>query len=69
MIEDGNLRYQGRRWVPDVESTKTRMLQEAHDAILTSQPERGAMYAILARQVYPPAISEDIQENRKIGMS
>lgn len=53
----------------DVEPPKTRMLQEAHDTILTSQPERGAMYAILARQVYPPVISEDIEENRKRGMS
>lgn len=61
-VEPNNhLRYRGRRWVPNIESLRTRILQEAHDTILTGHPGRGAMYAILAREVYWPAISEDVR--------
>ena len=53
--------YRGRRWVPDIESLRTRLLQETHDTVLTGHPGRSAMYAILARRVYWPGISEDVR--------
>lgn len=61
-IESNNrLCYRGRRWVPDVESLRTRLLQETHDTVLTGHPGRSVMYAILARRVYWPGISEDVR--------
>ena len=53
--------YRGRRWVPNIESLRTRLLQETHDTVLTGHPGRSAMYAILAQRVYWPGISEDVR--------
>ncbi|THC87386.1 hypothetical protein EYZ11_013167 [Aspergillus tanneri] len=58
---EGYLLYRDRRWVPDIESLRTRIMQETHDSVITGHPGRNTMYAILARQFYWPNIAADVR--------
>lgn len=53
------LLFRGRRWVPKSEPLRTRLLQEAHDSLLTGHPGHNMLYALLSRRVYWPGMSED----------
>lgn len=57
----GHLLFRDRRWVPNIESLRTRIMQETHDSTLTGHPGHNTMYAVLARQFYWPSISSDVR--------
>lgn len=59
--EQDRLLYRNRRWVPNNEPLRTRLMQEAHDSPLTGHPGKNTMYAILARRVYWPNMTSDVQ--------
>ena len=58
---DGNLLFRSRRWVPNSESLRTRMIQETHDSTLTGHPGRELTYATMARRWFWPGMSSDIR--------
>ena len=47
-VRDNELLFQGRRWVPDLESLCTKVIQETYDLIMTRHPGREATAATLA---------------------
>lgn len=57
----GELLFRGRKWVPDSEPLRTRILQEVHDSVLTGHPGREVMSGILARQFFWPQVSADVR--------
>ena len=57
----GELLFRDRRWVPDSEPLRTRILQEIHDSALTGHPGRESMYALLARQFFWPNCADDVR--------
>ncbi|QSS72061.1 hypothetical protein I7I50_03115 [Histoplasma capsulatum G186AR] len=61
-IDDDNcLRFRDRRWVPDSEPLRTRIMQEIHDSPMTGHPGREIMYSIIAREFYWPDMSKDVR--------
>lgn len=48
---DGNLRYQGRLCVPDVDGMWERILIEAHESRYTVHPRSNKMYHVL-KEIY-----------------
>ncbi|OJD23741.1 hypothetical protein ACJ73_04902 [Blastomyces percursus] len=59
-IEKNHLCFRGRKWVPDSEVLRTRILQEIHDSIMTGHPGREPMYRILARDYFWPNCAQDV---------
>jgi transposase InsO family protein len=59
--EQGRLLYRERRWVPNSEPLRTRLMQETHDSVLCGHPGHNMTYAILARNVYWPGMAHDIR--------
>ena len=56
-----HLRYRDRRWVPENEPLRSRLMQDVHDSYLTGHPGKNTKYAILARSVYWPCMAKDVQ--------
>jgi transposase InsO family protein len=59
--DDGHLRFRDRRWVPESEPLRTRLMQETHDSIMIGHPGRDMTYAVLARQFFWPQMSTDVR--------
>jgi len=59
--DQDRLRFRGRRWVPDDEPLRTRLIQGAHDSILSGHPGRDMTYAILSRTLYWPGLSDAVR--------
>lgn len=57
----GRLLFRGRRWVPESEVLRTRIMQGMHDSTLTGHPGRAQLYALVAREFYWPNMSNDIK--------
>jgi hypothetical protein len=60
--DQDSLLFRGRRWVPNSEELRTRMIQETHDSIMTGHPGHNALYAILARQFFWPQMASDVRQ-------
>lgn len=60
-IENDEVLFKGRRWVPNHEPLRTRLIQDTHDSPLTGHPGKEATYAILARSCFWPNMSSDIR--------
>jgi transposase InsO family protein len=61
-IDDrGQLLYRGRRWVPDNENLRTRIISETHDSLLTGHPGREITYRMVARDFFWPGMSDSIR--------
>lgn len=60
-LHNGNLLFRGRRWVPNSEPLRTRIIQETHDSLMTGHPGHNTLYAILARQFFWPRMSSDVR--------
>lgn len=58
---DGALLFRGRKWVPEYEPLRTRLMQDVHDSVLTGHPGREATQAILSRSFFWPGISSDVR--------
>lgn len=59
--EHGEILFKGRRWVPNFEPLKSRLIQDTHDSPLTGHPGKEATYAIMARSWFWPNMSGDIR--------
>jgi hypothetical protein len=57
----GELLYRGRRWVPDNEILRTRIISEIHDSLLTGHPGREITYRMVARDFFWPGMSDNIR--------
>lgn len=60
-VRDNELFFRGRRWVPDSEPLRTKVIQETHDSIMTGHPGREATATILSRQFFWPNMYRDIR--------
>lgn len=58
---DGRILFRKRRWVPNNEPLRTRLMQEAHDSPLSGHPGSTALYSLLARQLFWPNMSADVK--------
>ena len=59
--EEGVLRYRGRRWVPESEPLRTKLMQSLHDSALTGHPGKEGLAAILRREYHWPYMTQDIR--------
>ncbi|OJD20433.1 hypothetical protein ACJ73_08233 [Blastomyces percursus] len=53
--------FRGRRWVPQSETLRTRIMQETQDSRMTGHPGREQLYRIISREYYWPEISDNIR--------
>lgn len=58
---DDRVLFRKRRWVPDSEPLRTRLIQEAHDSPMSGHPGHNALYSLLARQLFWPNMSADVK--------
>jgi hypothetical protein len=56
-----NIRYRGRRWVPDPEELRTKIIQRVHDSIMCGHPGRDNTGEILSRQFFWPNMSQQVR--------
>jgi hypothetical protein len=59
---EGELLFRGRRWVPDSEELRTRLIQETHDSMLGGHPGREGTIALMVRQFHWPKMMSDIRK-------
>ena len=57
--DDGDVCFRDRKWVPDNEPLRTKIIQEVHDSLLSGHPGREGTYRVLSRQFYWPGMSDD----------
>ncbi len=55
------LLYRKRRWVPNSEALRTRLIQEIHDSTITAHPGRDATVALVAKTLFWPDMLNDIR--------
>jgi hypothetical protein len=60
-LDNQKLLYRNRRWVPQSEPLRTRIIQETHDSAMSCHPGRSAMVNMVARQFFWPGFVEDIR--------
>lgn len=61
-VENNQLYYRDRIWLPSYEPLLTGVIQEIHDSVLSGHPGREATIAILSRQFYWPGFAQDIRQ-------
>jgi hypothetical protein len=60
-LEDGKVLFRGRRWVPDSEPLRTKIIQQAHDSVMSGHPGRVVTAQILSRQFFWPKMLEEVR--------
>ena len=55
------INYRNRTWVPEYEPLRTRLIQQAHDSILTGHPGRNKTYILVSHKYYWLNMSSDIK--------
>ena len=60
-IQENQLFFRGRRWVPESEPLRTRLIQETHDSALAGHPGREGIAALIMRQFFWPNMLQDIR--------
>ena len=60
-VENGILCFRGRKWVPENEELRTKIMQTAHDSPLTGHPGRKGTLAILMRDFFWPNMGTDVR--------
>ena len=58
---EGELEFRGRRWVPDSEPLRTKIIQETHDSMIGGHPGREVTAALLSRQFFWPHMLADVR--------
>lgn len=56
-----DLYFRGRRWVPESEPLRTKLIQQVHDSLMAGHPGREVMSALLARLYFWPHMMKDIR--------
>ena len=59
--EQGHLLHRNRRWVPDYEPLRTRIIQRCHDSLLSGHPGHNGTSAIVGRMFFWPHMSQDVR--------
>lgn len=59
--DQGELLFRGRRWVPNHEPLRTKLIQALHDSTLTAHPGRNGTVALVARQFFWPNFVSDVR--------
>lgn len=59
--DEGELRFRGRRWVPNHEPLRTRIIQQTHDSVVNGHPGREGTSAIISRDFFWPNMLQDIR--------
>jgi hypothetical protein len=57
----GQLLYQGRKWVPNSENLRTRIISEVHDSLSAGHPGREITYKMIARDFFWPGMLDSIR--------
>jgi hypothetical protein len=60
-LEEGELMFRGRKWVPDYESLRTKLIQDTYDSIMRGHPGHEATSAIMMQQFFWPNMLQDIR--------
>jgi len=58
---EGKMEFRGRRWVPDDEPLRTKLIQETHDSMIGGHPGRETTSALMMRQFFWPNMLTDIR--------
>jgi hypothetical protein len=61
LTTDGSLLFRGRRWVPNHEPLKTRLIQETHDSVLSGHPGKNGTIGIMRRHFFWPNMQTDVR--------
>lgn len=61
LSNEGYLLFRRRRWVPNSNNLRTRLIQTTHDSALHGHPGREVTYALVARQFFWPGMAKDIR--------
>jgi hypothetical protein len=61
LSQEGELLFRGRRWVPESEELRTRLIQEMHDSTLGGHPGREGTIALMVRQFHWPKMMSYIR--------
>ena len=59
--DQGELLYRGRRWVPNDENLRTRIISEVHGSLSAGHPGREITYKIVARDFFWPGMTDSIR--------
>lgn len=57
----GELLYRDRRWVPNSEELRTRIIETIHNSLLTGHPGREITYKMVARDFFWPGMADHIR--------
>jgi len=60
-LEGETLYYRNRKWVPDSEPLRTRIIEQSHSSLATGHPGRQITYQIVARDFFWPGMSDAIR--------
>jgi hypothetical protein len=55
-VDEGQLLFRGRRWVPDDEPLQTKLVQTAHDGMLTGHPGKEGTLCLMRRRYFWPGM-------------
>ena len=58
--QDLRLLYRDRRWVPQSEPLRTKLIDNAHSPVVAGHPGRQVTYRAIARDYFWPGILDDI---------
>lgn len=61
LSDKGELLFRGRKWVPDLEALRTRLIQAMHDSVVTGHPGKGSTSLLMARQYFWPRMMGEIR--------
>jgi hypothetical protein len=54
--------FRERRWVPNWEPLRTKIIQKTHDSLSTGHPGREGLLSLLARQFFWPGMAGDVRQ-------
>jgi transposase InsO family protein len=57
-----DLLFRGRKWVPDSEPLRTKLIQQVHDSVMAGHPGREVTSALLARLYFWPHMMRDVRQ-------
>jgi len=59
--ENGVLYFRNRKWAPNSETLRTKLIQDVHDSPIAGHPGRETTYETISREYYWPSMSNDIR--------
>lgn len=61
LSEQGTVLFRGRRWVPDSEELRNKIIQQTHDSMVCGHPGRETTAAIVGRSFFWPGYSLQVR--------